>query len=279
MRTIIVGAQIAQQHETSLAQVCGQPLRRQAKFPRLAGCVDIGDSFAGAGKFTRPVQDAFVHIGEDEAASGREPAGPGDHIGHHVGIQILADAFPDHDRGTRRIEAGGAHRRIEIVFFEIHLDEGHPRQIYASCSQTLLLHCRGIGVIDFEDARRCKRVQPPRPRIETRTEQHHLIGARCRLPDPFVDQPGSRHAGGSRARRTAVDVAVQKRRSRPQAEQFCREPQIGRQQRARIGIGKGPLARRTRMLGRAENRHEFGGSAWLVGTHIGPPQKEHLFFL
>ena len=106
--TILVGAEIAQQRKSAFAQERGQFLRQQAKSPGFAGTIDLGDDFIRADKGDRAVQHPFMDIGENEPASRRKPADPAHHATHRLAGEILADALPDHDGGTRGIEARGA---------------------------------------------------------------------------------------------------------------------------------------------------------------------------
>ena len=87
-----------------------------------------------------------MNIGEDEAAARRKPARPAHHAADRVAGQVLADAFPHHDRAQQRIEAGIAQTLFEIVDLEIDGDKGHPVQVGAGRLQPLAFHlgrCRG----------------------------------------------------------------------------------------------------------------------------------------
>ena len=151
--------------------------------------------------------------------------------------------------GRDGIEAGGAQQCIEVVDFEIDLDERHLVQIGFRRVQPRLLHAGVLGWSTSNTAGACQRSEPPGARVEAGTEQHHLVDLARRLCDPVVDQLRAGDAGGSRAWPAAVDVVVQQRPP-DDREQSCRQSKFARQQRRGERIGKRARIRRPGMLRR-----------------------------
>ena len=172
---------------------------------------------------------------------------PAQRITPHTASPVRYWLTPSHTTMAGRVASKPAARSnwSKSSFSKSTLTKVTLRQIGMRRSQPLLLHRGGVGMIHFEDARGCQRIQAPRPRIEAGAEQHDLIDAH--QPPARSSRRSAwcarcprcgRRASGDRYRHSTAPPPAANRKAwrRAEARREAALPPADRQRRARLAL-------------------------------------------